>query len=393
MLGLPGLDDDTATTPPAADQPRRLRDHRHRLLGGALAHGQQLLIEIEEHDHISPIDTVQHGLCADRHPSLGALLRCRRDLVDRFTKEGLEFLPGSLDTHSERLEGRGATHGADDGSALRAVSAHEFVVDQPHDLTTVVAADQLTARRAGEQTSPTRAVEDAHHSPITVDVASKIGGERPRLGRILVAPVEHVDDRPVVAFDRSVTTQEGAGTERFERRHRRGHHGGHPRPTRPFEGDLASVPCRGAFFLEPLVVFVDHDNSSEIRHRHPCGRAGADDRRTPSCSRPLVGGERHRDPGPAQRHGEMTGPSRVGREDQGIASATGSERNTQPVVIGCDSDRGNAMVERVVEDVARSSRNRITRPTFRRSCDHALRRRRPQERHPATGPTPRRPPG
>ena len=122
----------------------------------------------------------------------------------------------------------------------------------------------------------------------------------------------------------------GAGTECFERRHRRGHHHASTPPGAPFEGDLASVPCRGAFFLEPLVVFVDHDNSSEIRHRHPCGRAGADDRRTPSCSRPLVGGERHRDPGSAQRHGEMTGPSRVGREDQGIASATGSDATPSP---------------------------------------------------------------
>ncbi len=50
-------------------------------------------------------------------------------------------------------------------------------------------------------------------------------------------------------------------------------------------------------------------------------------------------------------------------------------------------------VERVVEDIARAGGNRITRPTFRRSRDHALRRRRPQEGHPATGPTPRRPPG
>ena len=201
MLRLPGLDDDTATTPPATDQPRRLGDHRHRLLGCALAHGQQLLIEIEEHDHVSPVDTVQHGLRADRHPLLWALLRCRRDLINRFAKEGLKLLPGSLDTHSEGLEGRGATHNANDGSTLQAVGAHQLVVDQPHDLTTVIAADHLTARCASEQASPTRAVEDAHHSPVTVDVASKISGERSRLGRILVASVEHVDDRPVIAFD------------------------------------------------------------------------------------------------------------------------------------------------------------------------------------------------
>ena len=89
----------------------------------------------------------------------------------------------------------------------------------------------------------------------------------------------------------------------------------------------------------------------------------------------------------------MTGSGRIGSEDQGVAAATGSKGNTQAVVIGCDSDRGNAMVERVVEDIARAGGNRITRPTFRRSRDHALRRGRPQEGHPATGPTPRRPPG
>ena len=106
MLGLPGLDDDTATTPPAADQPRCLRDHRHRLLGGAGAR-PTTPIEIEEHDHISPIDTVQHGLCADRHPLLG---RCSDAAVISSTGSPRKASSSSrLDTHSERLEGRSHT--------------------------------------------------------------------------------------------------------------------------------------------------------------------------------------------------------------------------------------------------------------------------------------------
>ena len=58
--------------------PRGARHERERLLGGAVARGEQLLVEVEEGDDVGPVDALQHGLGADDHPLAGDLGRRSR---------------------------------------------------------------------------------------------------------------------------------------------------------------------------------------------------------------------------------------------------------------------------------------------------------------------------
>ena len=135
-------------------------------------------------------------------------------------------------------------------------------------------------------------------------------------------------------------------------------------------------------------MFVDDDRSSHRRHGHPRRRPRPHDRSTTSRSTPFIGGQRHRHSSPTQRHCEMPGSTGVGGHDQGITTTTRSERHPEPVVVGRHPNRGQTVLERVVENVTRPGRNRIAAFRRCRSGHHPLRRRRPQEGDPSTRPPP-----
>ena len=77
MLGQAGLHEQAAAAAPAADQPSGPGQQGQRLLGGAVAGRQQLLVEVEERHHVGRRHLVQDGLGADVDPGLGQRLPAR----------------------------------------------------------------------------------------------------------------------------------------------------------------------------------------------------------------------------------------------------------------------------------------------------------------------------
>ena len=80
VLGQAGLHQHPPVAPPPADQPAGPHQQGQRLLGGPVARRQQLLVEVEERDHVGRVDLVQHRLGADVDPGVvePEVAACRR---------------------------------------------------------------------------------------------------------------------------------------------------------------------------------------------------------------------------------------------------------------------------------------------------------------------------
>ena len=192
--------DSTASTPPS-DQSRGLRDQTHGVLGRTLTNDEQFLVEVEEDDDVGSIDAVKNRLGSDGDPTFGVLIRPGSDLVDRLTEQRLEFFACPFDPDPQRLERRRATECTDHRAPLAAVGTYQLLTHQPHDRQTILGPHQLATGRTGEKPCAPRAVQHTHHSTLTIDVLTKPRGEDPRFHRVLVAAVEHIDDRPIITLD------------------------------------------------------------------------------------------------------------------------------------------------------------------------------------------------
>ena len=80
VAGQAGLHQHPTVAPAAADQATGPHQQGQRLLGGPVARRQQLLVEVEERDHVGRVELVQHRLGADveRGRRASSTSRCRR---------------------------------------------------------------------------------------------------------------------------------------------------------------------------------------------------------------------------------------------------------------------------------------------------------------------------
>ena len=409
VAGQAGLDEDAARRPRRGrPTSRAARASRARAcLAGAVAGGEQLLVEVEE------------GHRVGRRPPGGARPRCRPGrrrparpaavarghLGHRPAGQQLQLLAGPGDAHPERLQPGRAARGADRGAGRPAAPAGTAPSVRPRrpPARARLAAGQLPAGAARQQPGPALAVEHAHHpagrrraSRTRVDQPGRVearpgrlvaGGRRPR--RRASRPAPRCATAPAAAPGQASASSDGRG---------RGEHARHPGPPGPLDGDVAGVPRRRPLLLVGLVVLVEHEDRAQLGGGAPTPRPG---RRPPRTRRPRPGptpgavapparpggrrpgGEEARrptatGPGPGRRPGPAASRARAAR-----SSAGGVRTTTTPAGRGLGGQRP-AATPRVSP---RSGRRAASRPAPHR------RRGRPEEARAAARPTARPPTG
>ena len=164
VVGQPGLQEETPAPGATTDQARRAREQRHGLFGRPVARRQQLLVEVEEHDHVGAAHAVQHRFGAHEDGSsllagaVGSYLR------DGPAHERLELLRGARHTHAKRLEPGASARGANRRTRRAAPRAAQALTVLLHGRSTSLATHELAACDAREEAGAAFAVQDAHHA-------------------------------------------------------------------------------------------------------------------------------------------------------------------------------------------------------------------------------------
>ena len=208
MVGDPGLDQQSAAGVAGPDQPGRPGQQGQRLLAGAEAGRQQVLVDVEEGHHVGTWHPVERRLGAHHQPGLGQAGTVRRvgrpgDLAGLDPGQGRASSSVARVTPIRRVLRRVASHSAHTvGRVLTAPSAAQPATGLVlgHGSPAPGAAGQRAAVGAGQQPGPSGPVEDAHHPPVgpvedRVEQAGQALGEQPG-ARIVPGPVDHLDDGP-----------------------------------------------------------------------------------------------------------------------------------------------------------------------------------------------------
>ena len=168
VAGHPGLDQHPPAAGAGTDQPGGPGQQGQRLLAGTEPGGQQVLVDVQEGDHVGPADPVQRRLGPDhqagpRPPIAGSDAPVISTAVD--AGEGGQLLGGPGHPDPQRLEPGGVAHGAHRRPGLPAPSAHQSPgrLVLGHRPAAPGAAGQRPALAAGQQPDPPGPVEDADH--------------------------------------------------------------------------------------------------------------------------------------------------------------------------------------------------------------------------------------
>jgi hypothetical protein len=150
--------------PSWSDQPGGPHEQRHRLLGGTVARGEQLEVDVEEGDDVGALDAVQHGFGADVHTGGRRWLGVpSRHGDDRPAGGGLQLLAQPCDPGLDVGERRAPAHEARRWPYLATPPADQVaVVGEPDRGLAALATHERPARAAGEDPGPARRVVHAH---------------------------------------------------------------------------------------------------------------------------------------------------------------------------------------------------------------------------------------
>ena len=132
IFALASLRDDDAALAPSTHLSGGERKHRQRLFGGALANGQELLVDVKKDHHVGSVNAVKYRFGAYRHTMAQRFVTGRGDLVDRFTNERLELFTSSLHAHSEILECGGAAACAHHRPTFHPIWRAQLIINEMH---------------------------------------------------------------------------------------------------------------------------------------------------------------------------------------------------------------------------------------------------------------------
>ena len=346
MLGQAGLDQHPPG--PAAHQPRGVRQQGQGLLSGAHPTGQQLLVEVDECDGVNLSAGLNRCSTASVPTSTsasGSAAGGSRDLADRPTGEGLELLASPGHSHPEEPQPGRTRTGADRrplevpqrGTGQQTRRCAIRLLDQGG--SALLAAGQLSARGAGQQARPPRAVEHAHDPVLGPDERHQLLGVQAQ-SRIVVAPVDHLERRPAQSLGRAGRRdgREPAASNPTVGQALTTTHGTPPagparRPRSPHSRS-GPVPGPSASSWPSMTITPARPGT-----RRPGRRPGPDDHgRAGSGLGPVVGDDRHLAARPAQPAGQDAASADRGHHHQrsarvwassatsGVASADGGRR-------------------------------------------------------------------
>ncbi len=329
MPGQAGLEQQPPRPVTTSDEPGRPGQQRQRFLGGAVAGGEQLLVEIEERHDVGTIDLVQRRLGPDDEVaphSPGPELGLGGELDDRAAGQRLELFAGPTDPGAQVLHLRPTAAGAHLGpDRLAAPAAQVAVVALGHRRVAALTHGDLPAGRTAEQPRPALAVQDAQDPGPAAEDLDETGAVAGFGGRQLPG-VDDLDARPTGSLGLARRGRQRGGGERLERRSGRDEHAGHVGATGALDGHLAGVPGRRLLLLERLVVLVEHDHRRGSGQRRPGGGAGAEHGgSTGPGDRPLLGQHGHGHAGASQAEPEVAHRPRRRSDHQRRTEARGRE--------------------------------------------------------------------
>ncbi len=228
VLGEPSLQEQHAACRPRPEQAGSADEEPERLLRGACAGCEQLLIELEEGHHAHRTTrwhAMQDRFGSDQHVGVGHGFRRRIDRGDtRPREQRREVVADRPHSRSDGTETRAVAVETDRRSHGVAARARELVVVFSHGRATPLTTRQLATRAAREQPCPTLAVQHADRSPTGIAHSAELVGEHAREQRLtglFVARVDHRHTRPRNAGVRVGSRIEG--DEHIDRRSRRDH--------------------------------------------------------------------------------------------------------------------------------------------------------------------------